>query len=411
MQIKKNAILIVNINSTSEGYAPVFFGLGYFCIHIKTHLHQKKDYGQFCQEQMLCTDISMLNQVIKKLKSYIIKAVIVGSDEGLYIADQIAEYFDVAKSDVKTSALRRDKFLMTHALSQAKLPCAQQFKSTNCADLIAWFHQSGFKKIVMKPTHGAHCEGVAFCETETDIKNNYEQFYGKFNITGEINHEFVLQEYLDGPQYIVNTVTCRGEHLITDIWYSCFAKNLSTPRYLYMDLMNPEHSEYALLANYVKKALDAVGLMNGPAHSEVKLTPTGPKLIEINPRLAGATDFSAVHDVLGHSQISLAVAAVLSPEYFLEQIKSIKTHPKKQVRLAYLYSNKALSPAKEPHLSEVLNLKSFYALNGFPPCADDLWPQAGKKIFDLGYVSLVSEEACLIRQDYTKIREYERKFI
>ncbi len=30
--------------------------------------------------------------------------------------------------------------------------------------------------------------------------------------------EVLIQEYIDGTEYVVNTVSCNGKHMVTDIW-------------------------------------------------------------------------------------------------------------------------------------------------------------------------------------------------
>ena len=54
-------------------------------------------------------------------------------------------------------------------------------------------------------------------------------------------------------------------------------------------------------------ALDAVGFDFGPAHTEVRLTPAGPVVVEINPRLAGGM----IPELVAHALGINLVAAVL----------------------------------------------------------------------------------------------------
>lgn len=35
---------------------------------------------------------------------------------------------------------------------------------------------------------------------------------------GSINRALIIQEKLSGVQYIVNMVSCEGEHFVSDIW-------------------------------------------------------------------------------------------------------------------------------------------------------------------------------------------------
>ncbi|WP_127452608.1 hypothetical protein [Streptomyces sp. B29(2018)] len=62
--------------------------------------------------------------------------------------------------------------------------------------------------------------------------------------------------------------------------------------------------------------LDALGIRNSPAHTEVMLTATGLVLIETGARLGGATSPAVVEQHCGMSQTALAAAALATPKDF-----------------------------------------------------------------------------------------------
>ncbi|MDE9500403.1 hypothetical protein KKJ22_21970, partial [Xenorhabdus bovienii] len=64
----------------------------------------------------------------------------------------------------------------------------------------------------------------------------------------------------------------------------------------------------------------ALDIKYGPAHAEVIITPSGPKLVEIASRISGVVDPLYNQICLGHDQISLTLESYLEPQKFLQHI-------------------------------------------------------------------------------------------
>ena len=62
-----------------------------------------------------------------------------------------------------------------------------------------------------------------------------------------------------------------------------------------------------LLTTYVTDVLKAVDFKNGIAHTEVKLTPSGPKIVEINPRVPGNYIVDLIERVTGLNLLDIFV--------------------------------------------------------------------------------------------------------
>jgi len=44
----------------------------------------------------------------------------------------------------------------------------------------------------------AGSDGVALCTSKEELKENFDELIGKVNIMGLVNHECVVQEFLEG---------------------------------------------------------------------------------------------------------------------------------------------------------------------------------------------------------------------
>src|SRR5579872_576839 len=224
MQIQKNIIIIVSAYSSGALLAPLFNGRGYSCIHLTTRrewdiarLRAYYNEEEFVENIILDSDQD-LEKIIEELKKYCVKLIVPGCESGVSLADKLSQHFDVPKNDYTKSLARRNKFAMIDAIKNHGLLYADQMKSNNVENIIKWFDSSGFEKIVLKPLSSSSSDGVFYCKNSSEIMNAFSSIYGNKDMYNETNEEVLAQEFLDGDEYIVNTVSRDGFHVISDIW-------------------------------------------------------------------------------------------------------------------------------------------------------------------------------------------------
>jgi cysteine synthase A len=143
---------------------------------------------------------------------------------------------------------------------------------------------------VVKPPSDSSSYGVRLVQNCEEFLEHYHTIHSwKENVRGQsLDGSVLVESLLEGPEYSVETLTVPGEgtHVIgvTD-------KHLSPePWFVEMGHDFPSRAPLAIqqsLSETVLEALAAVSFNFGPAHTEVRLTPLGPVVVEINPRLAG----------------------------------------------------------------------------------------------------------------------------
>ena len=99
--------------------------------------------------------------------------------------------------------------------------------------------------------------------------------------------EVLLEEFMEGPEVSVESFTVNGEtHIIT------ITDKMVTEIPFFVET---GHTEPSRLPEEVREdvmrvaheAIKAVGIVNGPSHTEIKVTKEGAKLVEIAARLGG----------------------------------------------------------------------------------------------------------------------------
>ena len=112
---------------------------------------------------------------------------------------------------------------------------------------------------------------------------------GTKNILGLDNYAVLCQEYLEGDEWVVDTVSRAGEHKVVALWkYDKRDYHGSPVVYHGMRLHNVEADEPLLrgMVAYVTAVLDALGITDGAMHSEIMATARGPVLVEVHPPAA-----------------------------------------------------------------------------------------------------------------------------
>jgi argininosuccinate lyase len=106
----------------------------------------------------------------------------------------------------------------------------------------------------------------------------------------------LVEELLDGTEVSVETVTMDGTTHVIGVTDKSLA---GEPWFVESGHMFPADLDGTAAIGVAVAAIQALGLDNTVAHTEIKLTSSGPKLIEVNPRPAGNQITELVRRVTG----------------------------------------------------------------------------------------------------------------
>ncbi|MEE1736437.1 ATP-grasp domain-containing protein [Streptomyces sp. BE147] len=140
---------------------------------------------------------------------------------------------------------------------------------------------------VLKPASAAGSAGVIRVDSPDQLQSAYAftaQAAARHGVDGA---GLLAEEYLTGPEASIEVVSLNGRHHVAAVTH----KQLSQPPYFeeLSHIVAPElHSPDTDAAEEVAvQALEALDITHGVAHVEIRLTPVGPRIIEVNPRLGG----------------------------------------------------------------------------------------------------------------------------
>jgi biotin carboxylase len=267
------------------------------------------------------TDAGDIVATASVLAALSVTAVIAGTESGVELADALACRLGLPGNSPATSPSRRDKGLMADALARAGVPYARTIGVSTLGAAQAAARAIG-GPVVVKPAASAASDNVTVCRSPQEIAAAWQAAAGQVNVMGLTNDELLVMEFLTGQQYMVNTVSYpgpggRAAHYVAEVWLDR-RREVPGGKVIYdrLDLLAGDDPRAQAAGAYIADVLDALGVVTGPAHSEMMVTSRGPRLIETNVRLAGMADLAPMERALGISQVGLAAEAVTDPAAF-----------------------------------------------------------------------------------------------
>ncbi|EJL91401.1 ATP-grasp domain-containing protein [Pantoea sp. GM01] len=411
----KKYICIVDAYSTGAELAPIFKKNGWSCIHIQSSSEIPQEYQSTFKHETFDFLISPKNEskdeflkIAEELKALSPEYIIPGTETGVYVADLLSSLVGTTGNSINTSALRRNKYSMQEALKKAGINSIPQFLAESVEQAKKWASELGKWPVVVKPVDSAGADSVRFCNTIDEVEDAFNKIYGKKNKLGLTNKNVLLQERLNGQQYIVNAVSINGQHLITEIWSDDKKEVENASLICEREILLPYLGDVQdQLVEYMEKSLTILGIENGPSHSELMMTDSGPVLIETAARMQGTIMHHAVVSALGYSHVTLTAERYTKPEQFVSRLGK-KYMLKTQLQCITLASEFE-GVVKVNNCDELLkSLPSYFGMMHTPKAGDNIY-RTTDLFTNPGIIYLCHQDQKQIDVDHTTIRRYEKQ--
>jgi biotin carboxylase len=402
-------IAVVDGFSTSRVLVQELAQRGVECVH----LFSRPDFGKYhirsFDPSNYAVDLGYAGDApaaIEALRAIGIDRVIPGAESGVILTDQIADALGLLGNDVARSHARRDKAAMAKVIHDAGLAAPSGKLVSSAAEATEWFAANSSRPVVVKPLASAGTDGVRVCRTAEQVRQACENILGHVDFLGATNHRALVQDYLDGDEYIVNTVTRDGVHKVVEIWKCTKYQDLiGAPIYDYHEPVQRGDARGEAVIAYTKQAITALGIEHGAGHSEVMMTSAGPALVETGARLMGSI-LPWVHaKYSGTSHVHLLAAALTDPDAFFafDDEAARWSHALRQV---YLFNHRAGVAGPDDWQESLRSLDTFVALStGITPGAPV--PQTVDLITVPGHIYLAADSRTDIERDHAEIRAKE----
>ncbi|MEU6386599.1 ATP-grasp domain-containing protein [Streptomyces bauhiniae] len=349
-----------------------------------------------------------LDAVVRRLRTLAPRCVLAGCESGVELAERLAPHVVPDRCNVPELAdARRDKSRMASAVAAAGLPVIPQICTADAEDVAAWLEREGLAgaDLVIKPPKSASTDGVIKLPGGADWRAVFARQIGRVNQFGEVDDRLIVQKFVTGTEYVVDTFSHDGKHSLVDV--CAYRKVDNGPHMAVYDTMRwlpPDDPALPDLTEYVFSVLDAVGVRFGSAHVEVMGTEHGPLLIELGARPHGGGQPQFNRNATGDSQIDRTVRWLAGGE--LPQSYELLTHQMCVFhmvdRSGTVENTAVLDGIRElpSHHFSVQNLSD----GDHVPVTKDLVDS-----LNFGFAILSHPEEEQIRRDYETIRTLERR--
>jgi biotin carboxylase len=399
--------VVVDAYSTGAKLAPRFAAAGLQAVHVQSSPEMPDFYLRSFRPENFVANVvhdGDLEATVAQLATHDPGFVVVGAEPGVELSDALSERLGLPSNGSAGSRARRDKHEMAKALRADGLRAVEELKTADPTAAAAWARERDEWPVVVKPLDSAGTDGVTLCEDPAAVEAAFAAILGRPNALRGANEELLVQEMLRGTQLFVNSVSWEGKHRVSEVWQDNKRRIAGNLVYDYEELQ-PRHGENQdAVVDYVEKALDALGIRFGPAHTEVMLTADGPVLVESGARLHGSTRDDVI-DRCTPSHAAITAEAYIDPD-------SVARHAGKPYELKAAAYCVMLISQHEGRIAGAEGLRRIEELPTYAGSIGMLGPgDALKRTIDLfscpGMLYLIDPDRERLKADYDRLRELE----
>jgi len=260
--------------------------LGYFTVlftNRQKFIQQRTEFPEV--HQMVLVELSNYDELKKNLRELQkqgkqIKGIFSFVHSYVYLAAELAEEFctSVVSSD---AILKMENKVLTRELLKGHPNSPYYALYTPDYPLDYFINQAkNYLPLILKSPASAGSKDVILANNEDQLKVAIQELRKK-------NKQILLEEYLTGPQYLMEVLVHNGKvHIVAVIEQEItfFQRFIVTG---YCLLPNINQRMYESIHETVSSILKAFEMKNGACHLEMRLVDGIWKLIEINPRISG----------------------------------------------------------------------------------------------------------------------------
>ncbi len=200
------------------------------------------------------------------------------NDNSLALVLKISKALNIHQSlTTRSLDLTLDKSKMRKELATFDLDNTHSSLIQSTDDAIKFTEAYGFPAII-KPINGTGSRGIIKINTKADIFNYFPE-----NLE---NNTLIIEEFIDGKEFSVEVISEKGKHYLLAITEK-YINNSNFIEQGHVVPANISTNDFNQISEYVLKVIAALGIKDGPTHTEVMLTKNGPVIIETHPRNGG----------------------------------------------------------------------------------------------------------------------------
>lgn len=239
--------------------------------------------------------LNKLESEMRKLAPKIV-GVISTNEPTEEIAARLAERLNIPHNNPKIAAIRWHKAKVKELVVKSGLRVPKAKMCFREKDVLNFAQKLSFPMIIKTPA-GSASVNVFVCRDEQSLLEKHKIIIATPNDFGITPDHSVIEEYINGKLYEVNTFSDGQNVRVTDIWFTekintAYADNL----FYNLWLISPHDPSVQDVVDYTVQVAIANEIKYGPGHFEIIVDAKGPVLIEAHARTGGFNEPVSLRD-------------------------------------------------------------------------------------------------------------------
>ena len=276
--------------------------------HYQNPLSKEKHMVFKHAENVIVTETNDINSIMDSIKNHKFDGVITVCDYYIDMATEVAKRLKIPCPFPKDVKSIREKHTLRKKLDNLGIKNPKYLVAEDMEQLINGLKDFDYP-FVIKPVDLASSAFVKLIKNEEDLKTACEEL-DNFPLNfreQKRNTSYLIEEYMDGDEVSVETVSFNGKIEVIGITDKSIT---GKPYFIENGHMFPAKLSSNIekqLKEYIIRVLNGVGYDHGIAHTEIKITDNGFRVVEINPRTAGNYIVELIENVTSINMLKIFV--------------------------------------------------------------------------------------------------------
>ncbi len=414
-------IIVVECISTGKNYIGDIVNRGYnpIVLHLKdSDTEDGKKFGQHVLEEYsripyefdMIYEKDTFEETLEEVRKVNPILIVPGNERGVVLAARLSHELGLLGNSIENLDAMTLKNEMHKRLAQRGLRSIKGKVIHSLDEALEFYDSENLGEVVIKPTYSAGSASVRICLNRNEMIESINQLFDEVNYYGDELEELLIQERINGIEYIVNTVTHKGIHRVTLVWkYNKVKTSEGAIVYDSCETVNELSLGEAEMVEYAYKVADALEIQYGPVHGEYMIDEKGPVLIEVNCRPCGGSMPAEFLDrISGQHETDSILDSYLKPKCFFDELRK-KYNLHAHGTLKFFITPKNMIVRSSPIVNIDKKLKAFHDSSLVNATYQDMFFQKTEDLTTAaGYVFLINEDKADVDHDLNFLRDVER---
>ena len=394
----------------NRGYKPVILELQPGEADAEAYKQKmQSNYDRIEYEYDLVFEQDTYSETLEMIRELNPLLIVAGSEHGVVLTTRLSNDLGLLGTPIENLEAMTLKDKMHERLAEAGLRHIKGKVVTSIDEAVEFYESQSLKEVVVKPVYSFCSVGVRICLNKQEMIDSLKEIFNTNNAYGDENTELLVQERINGEEYIVNTTSCDGIPRLISMWK--YEKIKTSEGAIVYDtiksIRNLTLGEVEMI-EYAYDVVCAIGIEHGPVHGEFMIDEKGPVLIEVNCRPSGLSMKPEYLDMIfGQHDTDSILDSYLNPERFKEQRKQ-RYNPPGYGAVKLFIAPEDILAKSVPIMNMTPKLNSYYDSTLHNINETELFVKTEDLNTTCGVVFLANKDANAVAEDIEFLRSVEK---